>query len=265
MMQQMLVGLGGAGASIPDSVSYFAIGGGGSASPSPYGAGGSAQVAYESTFAPSSGTVYTITIGGGGYGGSSSPGNDGTNSQISSVVTATGGLCPNEQSQPGQTGRMGPGNNSYSGGYYNSAGGGGGAGAGGPGTQGNRFGTVKFWKGGDGGPGVTLSIHPTTSLRVGGGGGGGGLSAGSSQRSGVSQDGGGQGHAAPNNGVANTGGGGGSAGGSSGFAYNGGSGRVVLRYADSFDAATATTGNPTVTVSGGYRPYDFTSSGSITF
>jgi hypothetical protein len=38
-----------------------------------------------------------------------------------------------------------------------------------------------------------------------------------------------------------------------------------LRYVDSYPAATGTTGSVTVTVSGGYRHYDFTSSGSITF
>jgi hypothetical protein len=38
-----------------------------------------------------------------------------------------------------------------------------------------------------------------------------------------------------------------------------------LRYPDSFSAASATTGSPTITVSGGYRIYKFTSSGSITF
>jgi hypothetical protein len=38
-----------------------------------------------------------------------------------------------------------------------------------------------------------------------------------------------------------------------------------LRYADTFDAAAATTGSPTITVSGGYRIYTFTASGSITF
>jgi hypothetical protein len=38
----------------------------------------------------------------------------------------------------------------------------------------------------------------------------------------------------------------------------------MIRYADTYLPAT-TTGNPTITVSGGYRYYDFTSSGSITF
>ena len=45
----------------------------------------------------------------------------------------------------------------------------------------------------------------------------------------------------------------------------GGSGITVIRYADSYAAATATTGSPTITVTGGYRYYIFNSSGSITF
>jgi hypothetical protein len=40
---------------------------------------------------------------------------------------------------------------------------------------------------------------------------------------------------------------------------------VVIRYPDTFDAAVATTGSPTVTVSGGFRIYQWTASGSITF
>jgi hypothetical protein len=64
-------------------------------------------------------------------------------------------------------------------------------------------------------------------------------------------------------GTTNTGSGGGSGG--NGNGGNGGSGIVVLRYADTFDAAASTTGSPTITVSGGYRIYTFTGSGTITF
>jgi hypothetical protein len=40
---------------------------------------------------------------------------------------------------------------------------------------------------------------------------------------------------------------------------------VIIRYVDTYPAASATTGSPTVTVSGGYRTYKFTGNGSITF
>jgi hypothetical protein len=46
---------------------------------------------------------------------------------------------------------------------------------------------------------------------------------------------------------------------------NGGSGIVIIRYTDAYPAATSTTGSPTITVAGGYRVYQWTSSGSITF
>ena len=45
----------------------------------------------------------------------------------------------------------------------------------------------------------------------------------------------------------------------------GGSGIVIIRYPDTNVAATSTTGSPTITVTGGYRIYTWTSSGSITF
>jgi hypothetical protein len=58
---------------------------------------------------------------------------------------------------------------------------------------------------------------------------------------------------------------GGGAGGDSSSSGNGGSGFVAIRYADTFNLASSTTGSPTITTSGGYRIYQWTSSGSITF
>jgi hypothetical protein len=40
---------------------------------------------------------------------------------------------------------------------------------------------------------------------------------------------------------------------------------VVIRYPATFSIAAATTGSPTVAITGGYRIYTFTASGSITF
>jgi biotin carboxylase len=48
-------------------------------------------------------------------------------------------------------------------------------------------------------------------------------------------------------------------------AGSGGSGVVIVRYADTFANAIATTGSPTFTTTGGYKIYKWTGSGSITF
>jgi len=250
MMQQMLVGLGG-GPAIADSVSYWAIGGGGSGGYHAYAGGGSGQIPQQGTWAPTGGSAYTVTIGAGGA-GASSYGTNGSSSSISSVVSASGGEYP-PPTINGSMNRDGAPNQQYIGGTSDM---GGGAGAGGNGLNGPIW-----YKGGDGGPGVTVPIYPTT-LTIGGGGGGGDDSGNNPNKSGQGTDGGGTRYT---NGVPNSGGGGGAVSGPSGYGSSGGSGRVVLRYADSFPAATATTGSPTITVSGGYRHYDFTSSGSITF
>ena len=96
---------------------------------------------------------------------------------------------------------------------------------------------------------VSNAILPTT-------GNGGGGNGGNQSTAGVA-------------GSTNTGGGGGAgsnyptsgnpAGG------NGGSGIVIIRYANTYSEASASTGSPTVTVAGGYRVYKWITSGSITF
>lgn len=148
-----------------------------------------------------------------------------------------------------------------------------GAGAGGAGAPGgNSTGsTTTDSVGGNGGNGLQYSISGTATYYAGGGGGycyrsgfvgQGGLGGGG--RGGYS----GEGKTSANNGSPNTGGGGGmwyvtvSANTSN---TSGGSGIVILRYPDTYAAATSTTGSPTYTNTGGWHIYQFTASGSITF
>ena len=140
-----------------------------------------------------------------------------------------------------------------------SAGGGGGAGA--VGTNAS-VGTG----GGAGGIGKQYSISGTATYYGGGGGGAASSTGGVAVAGGLG--GGGAGVNGPvlaaNNGAPNTGGGaGGTFSGTTGG--TGGSGIVIIRYPSTYPAANGTTGSPTVVVSGGWRTYTFTQSGSISF
>ena len=282
-------------ANAPLTVQYLVVAGGGSAGSSGTGrgasSGGGAGGFLEGTTAV--GSTLTVSVGAGGattlfLGNSENPGNNGTDSSIvgANTVTATGGgggagsqaVAPAKSGgsgggggwagqSPGGTGILGQGfaGASTIGTQYAGGGGGGAGGVGGPdgGTS------VQI-----GGAGKTSSISGGSISYAGGGGSGGtGTIFGGNWIGGTATAGGGAGTVTGNGNAATVnlgGGGGGTAGGfattsTGGTGGAGGSGIVILRYADTYDAAASTTGSPTITVAGGYRVYKFTASGSITF
>jgi len=261
-----------AGAGAPPIIEYLVIAGGGARTSSGNTCGGGGAGGYrcsvlgelsganssaEAVLPYIAGSTYVVTVGAGGTPGA----NNGQDSSFGASITSKGG-----------------GYGSGGAGNIGGCGGGGGvgnpAGAGGLGTANQGF---------EGGPGTTpgewycsfLPEVPECLNRHGGGGGGAGAAGGTG---GASHNGGNgiassitgssvfrAGGGAPNgftgglgSSGANTG------GGSSGNNLSGESGIVIIRYASSYAPAT-TTGSPTVTVSGGYRIYQFTGVGSITF
>ena len=130
--------------------------------------------------------------------------------------------------------------------------------------------TVTSGAGGSGG----TSSYSGSSLGYGGYGGAGGNAGTDSYGTGAGggqsgvNGGGDGGYAAGQAGFAgraNSGGGGGGGGGWGGGPGAGGTGTVIIQYLETLDAAESTTGSPTISTSGGYRIYNFTGSGSITF
>ena len=225
--------------------SYVAIGGG--------GGGGSGQ------------SFSAANLNGGSGGGYSYPNGGGNNNYGISIQDAVPGATVY-----GNRGAIGA--STWTGG--------GGGGAGTVGVDG-----TSSAPGGNGGQGVPFTITGTQKYYAGGGGGGGN----SSERAGDGYHGGGRGAGTTSyysyatytnevnattlgsgtpNAIVNTGGGGGGGsywapnGGWSSGSGAGGSGVIVIKYPDTYGAATVT-GSPTVTNPTGYRVYQFTSSGTF--
>lgn len=251
---------------------YIRLGGGG-------GAGGfrSSNVTIEVD------STYSISVGAGGSGS----GGSGVNGSSSSFTGTSFYNSGNSVSIVAQGG---------GGGGHSGGGAPGGSGGGGASYYNN--GTWTFYAGGAGNTSPQMGSNGSSGGTTTGGGGGGASEAGGTDGSGHGGDGlsssisgtgtnyagGGAGANAGNNGgigggghsvsgtngtsgTANTGGGGGAGGGVTSTGTNtsgqGGSGYVIIRYPDFLANASTVTGSPTFTLTGGYRIYTFTGSGSL--
>lgn len=249
------------------------------------------------------GVTYNVTVGAGGSAGAPATfGSNGSSSVFSSITSNGGGRGSNGAGiaydgtggggggaggsgggsgyrfTVGGAGTSGQGNNGgFAGTGEEGSGGGGGAGA--VGSNGST--SPAQYTGGNGGAGANSSITGTLVTYAGGGGAGGLGDGGYDGKGGTGGIGGG-GTGGGRNGVYTTPGGdatagttnlgGGGGGGTRNVGGNtpalgaaGGSGVVIIRYPDTFAAATTTTGSPQITNAGGYRIYRWTGSGSITF
>jgi hypothetical protein len=257
------------------------VGGGGSGGGGWEGGGGGAGGVLYKTAYPIVAKPYTVTVGSGGAGGSTTVFNRGGLSTFEYLTAVGGGAGAGEPSgtqvaaQNGGSGGgaahptqgtigfgiLGLGNNGGLGITGNPYVGGGGGGAGAVGANGIST------AGGVGGAGIANPVTGSTTgqLQTGtyyiGGGGGGSMRGGTTGAGGLG--GGGGNGSASLFGAANTGGGGaaGSNGaGPTGVSYAGGSGVVIISYVTG--AITATGG--TITTSGGNTLHTFTTSGTFT-
>jgi hypothetical protein len=251
-------------------VEYLVVAGGGGGGRYYSGGGGAGGVLTSSNVSLNPGETYTVTVGGGGAaltGTSTGVGTSGSDSSFANSTASGGGYGAGSSTSAtaggaggaggGGTGSGGTGGTGISGqgndgGLGSSTGGGGGGGAGAVGTN------AGSGTGGSGGAGVSLSITGS-SVTYAGGGGGSASTVGSG-----GAGGGGTGandSVAGTSGLTNTGSGGGG-GSSPQEGGSGGSGVVIIRAPQ---AASATTGSPTVTTDGSSTIYTFTGTGSITF
>lgn len=243
---EYLVVAGGAGGGQEENDSGGGGGGGGGFRTNVVGANSGGGCGAEAAFVVAKGTAYTVTIGAAVSVNTS--GNSTTFSTVTSIGGGRGGLGGGRSADSGGSGGGG-GSNGSGAGSGTACQGSSGAGQGGN-QAGGGGGAGSTWLSGNdrnGRDGQTTSITGTSQYMSAGGGGGckPGYVCGSNGTGSGNYGSGGAGR--------RSGGGGGV------------QGIVVLRYPDSFDAAVATTGSPSVTLTGGYRIYTFTASGSITF
>ena len=265
-----------AGSQTTPYVEYLVVAGGaggGSGYGSCAGSGGGAGGLLTGIVPVTVGVSYTVTVGGGGNGATSSAdstGSTGVNSVFGNITSLGGG-----GGKSPTTSRAGASGGSGGGGLKTGAGGSGtfgqgNAGGNGTGTSGleasggGGAGTVGFNPkdgsriGANGGAGIASSISGTVTAYAGGGGGAGASASSIGGQGGVGGGGGGFGVATSYfaNGTTNTGGGGGGHGCNGYTAANGGSGIVIISYPDTYNAPTALTGTYTASTSG---------SGSVSF
>ena len=292
------VGDGTGGVNTTYSADFLVIaGGGGGGSHSGGGGGGGGAGGYrasynseasggggssESSLTFDRGVTYTITVGAGGLGHTttSGKGSNGSDSSISgsniTTITSVGGAGGAGYSSAATTGGSGGGGAGNGGaaassgtanqGYAGGAGGGGGTTNGGGGGGAFQTGAVgsAASNSGTGGAGVASTITGSSVTRAGGGGGGSDSRSGGNAGPGGAGGGGAGGNGANGtDGTANTGGGGGGTGYNGGHTdgADGGSGVVILRMPTAKYSGT-TTGSPTVTTDGTDTILTFTSSGT---
>jgi hypothetical protein len=269
---------------MPISVEYLVVAGGGGGGSDTGGGGGGGGV-LTGTASKAYATTFTVTVGDGGAGGQyPTNGVNGSNSVFDSVTATGGGKGATETFGAGSSGGSGGGGAGGPGliaagagtsGQGNAGGSGGGTnpstygragGGGGAGSAGSAGGAT----GGNGGNGVASSITGT-SITYAGGGGGGSLNSGNGGTGGTGGGGNGGGpvNVSGTNGTDELGGGGGGGsndtGGTREKGGNGGKGVVILKFLTADSGTPTTTGSPTITTSGSYKIYKFTSSGTISF